>query len=380
MLADPAAVRRFADANERHADALDATALPTIDGWKGVAANMFRNRAALVTARRVELSSAHRSAAGHLRVFATQAEALLADMAVFARQQVAAMDDMRGLDFRIASAVDSGAADRLSGDRSACDRRRQAAAHSRDVALAELTAAEKRCADHIADLAHVAPLQPMPPGGYGPPAPGSGGPGTNGSLGWPSSSGANRKPPLDQIVRDFRTLPDEIVDWQATGVSGVVADILGKKNLRITKKEAALLDDRGLLDLRALKDMEEGALAEANKQFQGEGLKDGHGDAFRHAYWNAMMTASSAFGEKFSKDFTTAHEGRPGDPATSNAMDLYNNSIGRRIAHDNPGASRAELARLVRSAVNDGKLIVIDKNGEVAWSDAVPVGQTGKAK
>jgi hypothetical protein len=380
MLADPAAVRRFADANERHADALDATALPTIDGWKGVAANMFRNRAALVTARRVELSSAHRSAAGHLRVFAAEAEALVADMAVFARQQVAAMDDMHGLDFRIASAVDSGAGDRLSGDRSACDRRRQAAAHSHDVALAELTAAEKRCADHIADLAHVAPLQPMPPGGYGPPAPGSGGPGTNGSLGWPSSSDANCKPPLDQIVRHFRTPPDEMVNWQATGVSGVVADILGKKNLRITKKEAALLDHRGLLDLRALKDMEEGALAEANKQFQGEGLKDGHADAFRHAYWNAMMTASSAFGEKFSKDFTTAHEGRPGDPATSNAMDLYNNSIGRRIAHDNPGASRAELARLVRSAVNDGKLIVIDKNGGLAWSDAVPVGQTGKAK
>jgi hypothetical protein len=215
MLADPAAVRRFADVNERHADALDATAVPTIDGWKGVAANMFRNRAALVTARRVELSSAHRSAAGHLRVFAAEAEALLADMAVFARQQVAAMDDMHGLDFRIASAVDSGAGDRLSGDRSACDRRRQAAAHSRDVALAELTAAEKRCADHIADLAHVAPLQPMPPGGYGPPAPGSGGPGTNGSLGWPSSSDANRKPPNPGTIRGDApapTVPQSAVD------------------------------------------------------------------------------------------------------------------------------------------------------------------------
>ena len=76
----------------------------------------------------------------------------------------------------------------------------------------------------------------------------------------------------------------------------------------------------------------------------------------------------------------TAHERLPGNPAQREAMDLYNNNIGRQIAAAHPGASQEELARYVREAVDQGKVVVIDKNGQLAWSNGVPVGQTGQVK
>ncbi|MEZ5585268.1 MAG: hypothetical protein R3F37_23205 [Candidatus Competibacteraceae bacterium] len=104
---------------------------------------------------------------------------------------------------------------------------------------------------------------------------------------------------------------------------------------------------------------------------------DGQRDAFRHAYWNALMT--DRLGVEFTEAFTTAHEGAPGNPADREAMDLYNNKLGRRIAEDNPNASDEELAQLVYEAVQNGEAIVIDANGELAWSDQVPVWNHGQA-
>jgi hypothetical protein len=60
-------------------------------------------------------------------------------------------------------------------------------------------------------------------------------------------------------------------------------------------------------------------------------------------------------------------------------MDLYNNEVGRKIATDNPKASVDELAKLVRKAVDDGKLIVVDRAGKLAWSNTVTVWDHGLA-
>ncbi|MFV0385642.1 DUF6973 domain-containing protein [Paracoccus sp. (in: a-proteobacteria)] len=107
------------------------------------------------------------------------------------------------------------------------------------------------------------------------------------------------------------------------------------------------------------------------------GVGDGHNDAFRHAYWNALMTKN--FGEEFAAAYGTTHEGIPGNPADSETMDLYNNEVGRRIATENPDASDEELAQLIYEAVENGEMLVIDGNGELAYSDQVPVGSTGDA-
>ena len=102
---------------------------------------------------------------------------------------------------------------------------------------------------------------------------------------------------------------------------------------------------------------------------------DGHSDAFRHAYWNALM--SKAFGPVFAQSYGTAHEGGPNSPRVSEAMDLYNNEVGRRIAEDHPDASEQQLAGLVRDALRRGKLVVIDQNGRLAWSDKVKWAEHG---
>ena len=104
---------------------------------------------------------------------------------------------------------------------------------------------------------------------------------------------------------------------------------------------------------------------------------DGHTDAFRHCYWNAMLAAQ--FGVNWTQSFTNAHEGVPGNYAVREAMDLYNNEVGHNIATANPKATRAQLADKVLEALNRGDLVVVDKDGRLAWSNTVARGDHGVA-
>ncbi|MEU0540570.1 hypothetical protein ABZ319_11910 [Nocardia sp. NPDC005978] len=86
------------------------------------------------------------------------------------------------------------------------------------------------------------------------------------------------------------------------------------------------------------------------------------------------------YGENFAKNFATAHEGI-GGPANREAMDLYNNNIGRQIALENPGAAADDLKSKVVAAIADGQLIVVSKEDPnapvIKWSDQVNPGRTG---
>ncbi|MES9939962.1 MAG: LysM domain-containing protein [Candidatus Thiodiazotropha sp. 6PLUC2] len=108
-----------------------------------------------------------------------------------------------------------------------------------------------------------------------------------------------------------------------------------------------------------------------------KGGEDGHNDAMRHSFYSAMLTKE--FGVGFAESFATAHEGVPGNPADREAMDLFNNELGRRIAVENPKATPRELAGLIYNAILNGEAVVIDGKGELVYSDQVAVGQTGKA-
>ena len=85
------------------------------------------------------------------------------------------------------------------------------------------------------------------------------------------------------------------------------------------------------------------------------------------------------FGTDWAEAYATAHEGLPGNPAVREAMDLYNNEVGRMIQEANPEADEEELADLVQQAVEDGQVLVIDADGNLAWSDTVHEGGTGDA-
>ncbi|MFF0610266.1 DUF6973 domain-containing protein [Nocardia tengchongensis] len=103
---------------------------------------------------------------------------------------------------------------------------------------------------------------------------------------------------------------------------------------------------------------------------------DGHGDAARHAYWNARMTQE--FGSDWAQKYASAHEGVGGNGPQREAMDLKNNELGRQIGLANMDASKDDLKTAVIAAVDHGDAIVIHSpNGDgapaqIAWSNTVP--------
>lgn len=95
------------------------------------------------------------------------------------------------------------------------------------------------------------------------------------------------------------------------------------------------------------------ATAEAKKRFP-DSLHNGSGDAFRHAYWNALMT--KARGPELAKQYADAHENFPGNDPNEKTMDLINNSLGRLIGVASRNSDNRLLADLVEQALKDGML------------------------
>ncbi|WP_156959337.1 hypothetical protein [Nocardia sp. BMG51109] len=165
---------------------------------------------------------------------------------------------------------------------------------------------------------------------------------------------------------------------------GKLLGSMGIEPKEITAGEADMLGRLNLHGVAAAYSIEQLATDGGKEVFKGEfragGVGDGHADAFRHAYWNAMLTKE--FGEDWANAYTTAHE-RTEDPAkthaSAEAMDLYNNEVGRRIAMQHPHASNTELYTLVKQAVLDGQTVVLDPNGKLAHSNEVRLGYTGQA-
>ncbi|WP_294252605.1 hypothetical protein [uncultured Sphingomonas sp.] len=209
-----------------------------------------------------------------------------------------------------------------------------------------------------------------------------------------------------QIERDYQVPDDKTIAWSPSLFGAIPLGGIGGTRT-ITQTEGKLLDnltrDRGILGLNSFKNIADEAFSVSEKRVpppttipagarqqiaalpaEKQALaaraypkNDGHTDAFRHAYWNARLTAE--FGENWTKQFTTAHEGLPGNGAVREAMDLYNNEVGRRIAVEHPGASPEALADLVQKALDDGELMVVDRSGHLAPSDTVARGQHGMA-
>ncbi|MFC6015423.1 DUF6973 domain-containing protein [Plantactinospora solaniradicis] len=148
----------------------------------------------------------------------------------------------------------------------------------------------------------------------------------------------------------------------------------------VTASEAAILrelqDQHGALGLKKFQEIHDEAFAVADARFTSPDRNDDQNDAFRHAYWNARLTQE--FGEDWTNRFTSAHETLPGNPAAREAMDLYNNEVGRSVAVANPDTSPQELADKVQEAVQQGRTVVIGGDGQLDYSDQVRTEDTGK--
>ena len=221
--------------------------------------------------------------------------------------------------------------------------------------------------------------------------------------------GGTGKPSLSSIQSNYQVSEDRMIRWEPK-LGGVIPTFGLAGNRTMTATEGQMLDrltrDQGIIGLQRFSGLVDEAFATANSRVRTTGpipaaveaeikklpadmqtaarnqwpTGDGHNDAFRHAFWNARMTAE--FGENWAKQYGTAHEAvttQINNSSVREAMDLYNNEVGRQIAIDNPNASPAQLADKVKQALDDGKLLVVNQRGQLAWSNEVAVGNHGRA-
>jgi Domain of unknown function (DUF6973) len=198
----------------------------------------------------------------------------------------------------------------------------------------------------------------------------------------------------DEILEQYQVDEDTMEEWSPKAWGKLPIPFADSRKLTVT--EGKLLDEliwgRGLVGLKDFKSIAESAFARSEKEYPTPSAipswvpssrekewvsNDGHRDAYRHCFWNARLTKE--YGANWTRQFTTAHEAIPGNTASREAMDLFNNEVGRKIATDNPDADVDELGKPVRKAVDAGKLIVIDRAGKLQWSTTVVLWDHGLA-
>ena len=101
------------------------------------------------------------------------------------------------------------------------------------------------------------------------------------------------------------------------------------------------------------------ASSTASSLYKAETLYLGNGDAFRHAYWNALNLKS--VGADIAKAFANAHESETPE-GNDKTMDLRNNTVGRNIGRIYSNSSNATIKNKVIEAVNQGRLYRLYNN------------------
>jgi len=186
-----------------------------------------------------------------------------------------------------------------------------------------------------------------------------------------------RDPRLAQIMKDYQT--DESKGRTLFPPNWMIRQ--SGKNVRqemLTDSEIRQIMKLGrlsrIMEFVALKSE---AVETARKAYKGDfdpsnpsQAKDsGYADAFRHAYWNAMMTKK--FGAEWTKEYATRHESIGGNSPAREAMDLYNNELGRRIAAENPNATPEQLQEKVKASISKGEAIVVSPDRQtITWTNA----------
>lgn len=181
------------------------------------------------------------------------------------------------------------------------------------------------------------------------------------------------RPTPEEILEQYQVSDAETTEWPSDW--DPLRLVVDQKT--VTEKEAELLNGLGPLELDAFKDIHDDAFEQADTRFESADRNDDQNDAFRHAYWNALMVKE--YGAEWAEDYATAHEQLPGNPGPREAMDLYNNEVGRDIAVANPDASAEELADLIEAAVKNGDTVVVGQDLLPHPSNEIPAEQTGDA-
>ena len=132
---------------------------------------------------------------------------------------------------------------------------------------------------------------------------------------------------------------------------------LSPKEGDVSVGEAEMLEKLSLEQQLRMYQIYANAIA-TEKRFSKENTSNnGIPDAFRHAYWSALLTRR--FGSEWAQRYTDAHETNKGNRAAQEFMDRSNNRQGIHIAQAHPGAPDEEIAQKVAQAIKDGRGIYI---------------------
>ena len=194
------------------------------------------------------------------------------------------------------------------------------------------------------------------------------------------------KPDLDDVLTDYQVREEDMAEFKPLvffGPSRMVTetekDALGQLSLLELNEMSNIADESFAAADRAYPMPDDWRPGETERERRSSWQNYGHNDAFRHTYWNARM--ADEFGQDWTENFATAHEGVAGNDAAREAQDLYNNEQGRNITRDltenGDGATDDAIYDRVQEAIDNGDLIVVDQNGDIQWSDDVGVGEHG---
>lgn len=195
-------------------------------------------------------------------------------------------------------------------------------------------------------------------------------------------------PELAKILEDYQT-DSSVGDlqlwptgWQLEALQrikpGVQPQMLSTEEIAVMSMLLAKKDYAGILDQFEMTEQAK----EAALTVYPDSVDDGQGDAFRHAYWNALM--AQRYGPEWTEMYGNAHEKVGGNPPNREAMDLFNNELGREIGTANPDASPEELQQLIKNEIENGNALVLAPppgGGDpvITWSNKVPEGDTRQA-
>lgn len=166
---------------------------------------------------------------------------------------------------------------------------------------------------------------------------------------------------LDLEEEQFEEIFNELMNSKMSLKSGSSIGIVGG-----TKEFAACKLSYSLSQCNYALQTSRKAQTETKRRFGINGMDD-KSDAFRHAFWNALM--ANGHGVSFAKTIADNHEKYNPGSALANQMDLYNNAQGRSVRNFGSVCYlEADLSNAVYSLLTSGKLKYI-KNNKLVWSN-----------
>lgn len=135
---------------------------------------------------------------------------------------------------------------------------------------------------------------------------------------------------------------------------------------RLNPQERELLNENLSVGLYAMNHA--ASALDMTVYYYGTNRANDNSDAYRHAYWNALMGSDGNVGPIWAKRWGDAHEeGASNNPPREKEMDLFNNEVGLSMRNRDDFV----LAQNVKDAVNRGRMRrIVQSNGPLVSTDS----------